>query len=115
MVDNLLDEENIFKIASGIPSPETRGEYLQQVCGENETLRLRVLILLRAHDESSCFLEAPPPGIAASAIASPAAEVERPGTQIGPYKLLEQIGEGGMGTVYLAVQKEPVRRSLAVL
>ena len=85
--------------------------YLQQVCGDDHALRDRVGDLLRAHDESASFLESPPRGIAATIDHPP---LELPGTQIGPYKLLEQIGEGGMGVVYVASQQEPLRRKVAL-
>ena len=70
----------------------------------------RVQALLRAHDESG-FLE-PPQGDAGLTIDQPIAE--RPGSEIGRYKLLEQIGEGGMGVVYMAEQQRPVRRKVAL-
>src|SRR5262249_40543157 len=67
--------------------------------------------LLRAYEEQASFLESPPPVGVASTIDAPASE--SPGTVIGPYKLLEQIGEGGMGIVWMAQQAEPVRRLVA--
>ena len=72
----------------------------------------RVATLLRMHEESPSFLESPLAG--GDADARRGLLLELPGTQIGPYKLLEQIGEGGMGVVYVASQKEPLRRKVAL-
>ena len=86
--------------------------WLKQVAVTQELLR-RVRALLRAHAEPGSFLEEP-------AVANQPAPTldqpitEKPGTQIGPYKLLQQIGEGGMGVVYMAEQKEPVKRRVAL-
>jgi len=68
---------------------------------------------LRAHREPGSFLDqpAPVPGVDLTSDHSPA---EALGDQIGPYKLVEQIGEGGMGVVFMATQSEPVRRKVAV-
>jgi WD40 repeat protein/serine/threonine protein kinase len=109
---NSLDEEAIFKIAAAIPAQDTRSEYLHQVCGDDQALVSRVLNLLRAHEESASFLESPPPGIAVT-LDTPSIS-EQPGDQIGPYKLLQQIGEGGMGVVYMAEQLRPVKRRVAL-
>src|SRR5207249_5074330 len=80
-------------------------------CAGNEGLRKRVEALLHAHDAAASFLQPAPSAQARTADAQPS---ERPGTLIGPYKLLQQIGEGGMGVVYMAEQQEPVRRNVAL-
>ncbi len=110
-----LDDQAIFEVARKIGSPDARRAYLAQICGEDLATIERIEALLQAHDDSPSFLESPPSAIVA--IASPTldqAPLERPGTQIGPYKLLQQIGEGGMGVVYMAEQTEPVQRKVAL-
>ena len=107
-----LDEAAIFNAARKITELESRAGYLKQACGEDAALLERVGALLRVHDEEKSFLESPPPGLAANTDA-PAIR-EGPGTVIGPYKLHEQIGEGGFGIVYLAEQQKPVRRRVAL-
>ena len=68
-----------------------------------------------ASQKAGSFLENPPSAVAVDVgITIDHAPLEQPGTQIGPYKLLEQIGEGGMGVVYVASQKEPLRRKVAL-
>ena len=113
MANKPLDEEAIFKVACKIESPQGRADYLNQVCGDDQALFDRVATLLRAHEEAPSFLESPAPAIGATADFPPLNE--KPGTVIGPYKLLQVIGEGGMGTVFMAEQQHPVRRELIVI
>ncbi len=76
-------------------------------------LRRRVELLLKAHQGEDSLLDRGYEDRASSpTIDQPI--TEKPGTQIGPYKLLQQIGEGGMGVVYMAEQKEPVKRRVAL-
>jgi tetratricopeptide (TPR) repeat protein/serine/threonine protein kinase len=84
--------------------------FLDQVCGGDVELRRAVEALLRGHEQANSLLDEPAPSAATTA----EPEFTAPGTVIGPYKLLEQIGEGGMGTVWMAQQTEPVKRLVAV-
>ena len=88
-------------------APEEREVFLSGACGDDAALRDRVATLLKAHDEADQFLN---DGITIEE--TPVSE--GPGTVIGRYKLLQQIGEGGMGVVYMAEQTEPVRRKVAL-
>jgi tetratricopeptide (TPR) repeat protein/serine/threonine protein kinase len=106
----------IFGEALDAPSLEAQAAYLDKACGGDAALRERVEALLLSHREAGGFLPAetsafehrrPMPGN------EPACR-EGPGSVIGPYKLLQQIGEGGMGIVYMAEQTEPVRRMVAL-
>jgi serine/threonine protein kinase/WD40 repeat protein len=105
--DKLIE---IFSEALGKAPPEERNRYLAQACGEDCELRRQVDSLLQAQSEAGSFLHQPvvtPEGNGPSA-------VEGPGTVIGRYKLLQQIGEGGFGLVFMAEQLEPVRRMVAL-
>ena len=110
-----LDEEAIFHVARRIASHEARGDYLDQVCGDDRGLRDRLDALLALYKQEASFLESPalgpPVTLTAAGVSRPP---EGPGTVIGPYKLLEAIGEGGMGMVYMAEQTHPVRRKVAL-
>jgi WD40 repeat protein/serine/threonine protein kinase len=107
-----LDEQAIFEVARKIDAREAREAYLVQICGDEAAIERRVRALLKAHDESVSFLESPAARLPATADEQPL--TERPGAVIGPYKLLQQIGEGGMGVVYMAEQEQPIRRRVAL-
>src|SRR5438876_10090629 len=92
-------------------TPEQWDAYLDQACAGDEALRRQAALLLKAHAEGSGPLDQEALG---GDMSGPyQAMTERPGTVIGPYKLLEQIGEGGFGVVYMAEQQQPVRRKVA--
>jgi WD40 repeat protein/serine/threonine protein kinase len=105
-----MSERSIFIAALDIENRTERAAYLDQACGGDGGLRQRVERLLRAHERADSFL-AEPAGPCATA--NDVVIAEGPGTRIGPFKLLQQIGEGGMGIVYMAEQEEPVRRRVA--
>jgi len=102
----------IFTEAAQLPNAE-RAAYLERVCGGDDALRRRVEALLQAHDRVGDFLEQSPQKPASEARMR-AFIAEIPGERIGRYKLLQQIGEGGCGVVYMAEQEEPVRRRVAL-
>jgi serine/threonine protein kinase/WD40 repeat protein len=106
------DVRAIFCEAVARESSQARDEYLTNVCRGDSELRARVEALLKAHEEAGGFLEGDSPRSAAT-VSTPA-NVEALESIIGPYKLLEQIGEGGFGIVYMADQQAPVRRRVAL-
>jgi serine/threonine protein kinase len=104
---------SLFCAALERSSAEDRAAYLDAACAGDRELRARVEALLRAHEQAGGFLrENPEARDPRGTTDEPRAE--GPGTRIGPYKLLEQIGEGGMGVVWMAEQQEPVRRRVAL-
>src|SRR5438270_11902620 len=114
----------IFSGALDLSSAAERAAYLDQACAGDEPLREKSEALLRVHAEGASVLDTAPDGAGVSAAdavtvgpsgAAPVAAItERPGDSIGRYKLLQQIGEGGCGVVYMAEQEEPVRRRVAL-
>jgi eukaryotic-like serine/threonine-protein kinase len=111
MTDYTQSERSIFLKALELPSQGRRDTYLQEACAENDQLLDRVRFLLDKHGQDRGPLDSPP--VVAPTVDMPSA-IECPGTQIGPYKLREQIGEGGFGVVYVAQQSKPVRRKVAL-
>jgi serine/threonine protein kinase len=117
-------EVAVFAAALELPADQ-RGAYLDQACAGDAALRRQVEALLRVHDDAGDFFEklasvAQPsagegemPGPTGT-IRIPAIPSEKSGDRIGRYKLLQQIGEGGCGVVYMAEQEEPVRRRVAL-
>jgi tetratricopeptide (TPR) repeat protein len=116
-----MTEREIFIAALHEPDAGQRAALLDRECGDDRALRDRVEALLREQEELGSFLERPAEGVAVTGAFTPmdgddrpAVAAEAPGMAIGPYKLLQEIGEGGMGTVYMAQQTEPVKRLVAL-
>jgi serine/threonine protein kinase/tetratricopeptide (TPR) repeat protein len=137
-----MTEESIFHAALDRADPDERAVYLDEACGDDVDLRRRVAALIRAHEGAGDFLEpmpavdpargndvagdaptvpgpdalpgSPSPEPTRAEPAGPTPVAEGPGSLIGPYKLLQKLGEGGMGVVYLAVQERPIRRKVAL-
>ena len=101
----------VFEAALQLPV-EQRAAYLEQACGADDDLRRRVGNLLGAAERAGGFMRQP--AVSEPAVAFRLPPTEKPGGMIGRYKLLEQIGEGGCGVVYMAEQQEPVRRRVAL-
>ncbi|HVS36373.1 MAG TPA: serine/threonine-protein kinase, partial [Gemmataceae bacterium] len=111
----------LFLHAVGKLPPEQWDGYVAEACGEDAELGRQVGRLLQVHREAGSFLDRPAAALEVTAAFTPAGDAaaavplrERPGTVIGPYKLLQQIGEGGMGAVFMAEQTHPVRRMVAL-
>jgi serine/threonine protein kinase len=115
-MSQLASVEAIFFAALEKTDIRERIAYLDEACAGDPELRRCVERMLNAQPNVGSFLEKPAADLAAATVppgdAPPIAE--GPGTRIGPYKLLQKIGEGGMGVVYMAEQTEPVRRLVAL-
>ena len=106
-------EAALFDAAMDLP-PEQRAAYLDQACGDDAALRQRLESLLKASESQCEFLDSPRDPELGQTLQVTVPLSEKPGDRIGRYKLLQRIGEGGCGVVYMAEQEEPVSRRVAL-
>jgi len=106
-----MNEQDIFLSALQLETNEERLAFIKERCGSNDVFRKRLEALLLAHAETGNFLANPAVGSVSEILSQ---ITEDAGTTVGPYKLLQRIGEGGFGVVYMAEQAEPVRRKVAL-
>src|SRR6266498_38887 len=110
-----MTEREIFFEALEMATPEARAAYLQGACGRDVTLRRKVDELLKEHFSNDSLLAGPAmegEPLAPTVLVAPPEEA--PAQMLGRYKLLEKIGEGGFGEVWMADQREPVKRRVAL-
>src|SRR5688572_10071955 len=97
--------ERIFDGALQLP-PAEREEYVKRACGTDDSLRRRVEVLLQSNEEAAGFMTEPAMPAVPPTVVMSVPLTEKAGDRIGRYKLLQAIGEGGCGVVYMAEQEE---------
>ena len=97
---NKATAEKTFEAAIKLPTPQERAAYVRGSCGEDQALRHQVESLIQAHEEVGGFMPTDPGEAGITLPDRPLSETE--GTSVGRYKLLQKIGEGGMGVIYMA-------------
>lgn len=107
-----MKDETVFQEALQLPADQ-RNDYLDETCAADSAMRQRVLGLLAAHENPRNFLTRPAGVVTAYAEQDFDGSV-KPGDTIGPYTIREPLGQGGMGAVFVGVQKQPVRRKVAI-
>jgi serine/threonine protein kinase len=112
MIGNHKRDVELFSEAIKLPTEE-RIAFLDRACAADDDLHRRIERLLRFHDRAGNYMESPPTEWV-SEVRAKVSSGEKPGDRIGRYKLLEQIGEGGCGVVFIAEQEEPVSRCVAL-
>jgi serine/threonine protein kinase/TPR repeat protein len=106
--------ESIYLAVMDLPSPDERERYLNDACADDPALRRKVDALLQSAQAAEVFFQAGREACRVSEAAPVPVLTEKPGDRIGRYKLFQKIGEGGMGVVYMAEQREPVVRKVAL-
>ncbi len=108
-----MNEQSLFAQLLDIPDATGQAAFLDRACGGDADLRQRLDRLLNWHHAVGNFLESSPVVRDETATFVPPEAIEGAGARVGPYQLLELIGQGGMGEVFMAEQSDPVRRRVA--
>src|SRR5262245_456649 len=109
MNDPFTELRDRFLAALECDGPDAQLRYADENCPPSSELHDKLIEMLKVHHQADGFLASQPGETPALH-----AELQSLGSQLGPYKLLQQIGEGGMGTVYMAEQTQPVQRKVAI-
>jgi serine/threonine protein kinase len=114
MSDSDPSLRTIFLEALELPDAQQRADYLAKACGPDSAQRQKIEELISAHVAAGGFLVTQHDPAQGARPSFDSSTTEAPGTVIGRYKLLQKLGEGGCGVVYMAEQEEPVRRRVAL-
>src|SRR5262245_40630041 len=111
MSEHAAEAEAVFLAALDRPTPQERDDYVERACANDPDLLRRVRELLNCHQRTGPLDS---PRHLEGGVGPTPSQAQQPSDQIGPYRLLEALGEGGMGVVWMAQQHEPVRRLVAL-